>query len=79
MSTKTLEVVGRGLGWQKVGIELGLGELYPNYPNSSGMFQTIAEGWRLAEIEVFCREKLHRDYNICNIYSILLKNFQRPM
>ena len=45
MSTKTLGVVGRGLGRQKVGIELGSLELYtnyPNYPNSLGMFQTKA-------------------------------------
>ena len=42
MSTKTLGVVGRGSGRKQVGIELGLGELYPNYPNSSEMFQTEA-------------------------------------
>ena len=41
MSTKTIEVVGRGSGWQKVGIELGS---YVCNPNSSqpGMFQTFA-------------------------------------
>ena len=41
MSTKTIVVVGRGLGWQKVGIELGS---YVFHPNSSqpGMFQTVA-------------------------------------
>ena len=44
MSTKTLGVVGRGLGQQKVGIELGSGKLYPNYPHSLGMFQAKAIG-----------------------------------
>ena len=41
MSTKTIGVVGRGSGWQKVGIELGS---YVFNPNSSqpGMFQTFA-------------------------------------
>ena len=41
MSTKTIGVVGRGSGWQKVGIELGS---YVVNPNSSqpGMFQTFA-------------------------------------
>ena len=41
MSTKTIGVVGRGSGWQKVGIELGP---YVFHPNSSqlGMFQTFA-------------------------------------
>ena len=48
MSTKTLGVDGQGLGWQKVRIELGSCELYPNYPNypnylnSLGMVQTKA-------------------------------------
>ena len=45
MSTKTVGVVGWGSGRQKVGIELGSFELYPNYlnyPNSFGMFQTKA-------------------------------------
>ena len=31
MSTKTVGVVGRGSGWQKVGIRLGYGEFYPNF------------------------------------------------
>ena len=41
MSTKTIGAVGRGSGWQKVGIELGS---YVCNPNSSqlGMFQTFA-------------------------------------
>ena len=41
MTTKTLGVVGRDLGWQKVGIELGS---YVFNPNSSqpGIFQTVA-------------------------------------
>ena len=30
MSTKALGVVGHGLGRQKVGIELGSGDFYPN-------------------------------------------------
>ena len=41
MSTKTLGVVGRGLGWQKVGIELGSFVFYPN-SSQPGMFQTFA-------------------------------------
>ena len=46
-STKMLGVFGRHLGRQKDGIEMGSGELYPNYPNSLGMFQTKAvSGWR---------------------------------
>ena len=42
MSTKTIGVVGRGSGWQKVEIELGS---YVFNPNSSqpGMFQTFAK------------------------------------
>ena len=41
MSTKTTGVVGRGSGWQIVGIELGS---YVFNPNSSqpGMFETFA-------------------------------------
>ena len=31
-----------GLGMAKVGIDLGSGEFYPNYPNSLGMFQAKA-------------------------------------
>ena len=44
MSTKAIGVVGRGSGWQKVGIELGS---YVFHPNSSqpGMFQTFASIW----------------------------------
>ena len=45
MSTIMLGVVGRGSGRQKVVIEWGSGEVYPNYPNypnSLGMFQTKA-------------------------------------
>ena len=34
-------VVGRGLGWQKVGIELGLVASYPTL-SQPGMFQTFA-------------------------------------
>ena len=41
MSTKTIEVVGRGSGWQKVGIELGSFFFYPN-SSQPGMFQTFA-------------------------------------
>ena len=41
MSTKTLEVVGQGLGPQKFGIKSGSGEFDPNYPKSLGMFQTF--------------------------------------
>ena len=41
MSTKTLGVVGRGSGWQKVGIELGSFIFYPN-SSQPGMFQTFA-------------------------------------
>ena len=41
MSTKTIGVVGRGLGWQKVGIELGSYVFHPNL-SQSGMFQTFA-------------------------------------
>ena len=41
MSTKTIGVVGRGSGWQKVGIELGLRFFYPN-SSQPGMFQTFA-------------------------------------
>ena len=43
MSTKTIGVVGRGSGWQKVGIELGSCVFYPN-SSQPGMFQTFAEG-----------------------------------
>ena len=45
----TLEVVSRGLERQKVGIELGSCELYPNYPNSLGMFQTKAQKFDLIQ------------------------------
>ena len=47
MSTKTIGVVGRGSGWQKVGIELGS---YVCNPNSSqpGMFQAFADTARYA-------------------------------
>ena len=41
MSTKTIGVVGRGSGWQKVGIELGSFVFYPN-SSQPGMFQTFA-------------------------------------
>ena len=41
MSTKTIGVVGRGSGWQKVGIELGSCVFYPN-SSQPGMFQTFA-------------------------------------
>ena len=41
MSTKTIGVFGRGLGWQKVGIELGSFIFYPN-SSQPGMFQTFA-------------------------------------
>ena len=45
MSTKTIGVVGRGSGLQKVGIELGS---YVFNPNSSqpGMFQTFALNYK---------------------------------
>ena len=46
MSTKTLGVVGRGSGWQKVGIELGSFIFYPN-SSQPGMFQTFAIGTQL--------------------------------
>ena len=42
MSTKTIGVVGRGSGWQKVGIELGSFVFYPN-SSQPGMFQTFAD------------------------------------
>ena len=41
MSTKTIGVVGRGSGWQKVGIKLGSFFFYPN-SSQPGMFQTFA-------------------------------------
>ena len=41
MSTKTIGVVGRGSGWQKVGIELGSNVFYLN-SSQPGMFQTFA-------------------------------------
>ena len=41
MSTKTIGVVVWGLGWQKVGIELGSYVFHPN-PSQPGMFQTFA-------------------------------------
>ena len=41
MSTKTLGVVGRGSGLQKVGIELGSFIFYSN-SSQPGMFQTFA-------------------------------------
>ena len=44
MSTKTLGAVGRGSGWQKVGIELGSFIFYPN-SSQPGMFQTFAARW----------------------------------
>ena len=31
MSTETLGVIGQGSGWQKVGIELGFSDFYPNF------------------------------------------------
>ena len=62
MSTKTLGVVDRGSGRQKVGIKLGSCELYPNYsnhpnyPNSLGMFQTKAQmGVGGSELYVYSR------------------------
>ena len=42
MSTKMIGVVGRGSGWQKVGIELGSFFFYPN-SSQPGMFQTFAD------------------------------------
>ena len=42
MSTKLLGVVGQGSEREKVQIELGSCELYPNYLNSLEMFQTKA-------------------------------------
>ena len=41
MSTKTLGVVGCGLGWQKVGIELGYCDFHPN-SIPTGDVQTFA-------------------------------------
>ena len=55
MSTKMLVVVGRHLEQQKVGIELISGELYPNYPNSLGMFQTKVVSRRQ---DFFCGNQL---------------------
>ena len=41
MSNKTIGVVGRGSGWQKVGIDLGSFVFHPNL-SQPGMFQTFA-------------------------------------
>ena len=63
MSTKMIGVVGRGSGWQKVGIELGS---YIFHPNSSqpGMFQTLAKCYLKAGVGHPCSPISHDITNV---------------
>ena len=58
MSTKTIGVVGRGSGWEKVGIELGL---YVFHPNSSqpGMFQTFAQTILTSSVKAILKDMIN--------------------
>ena len=68
MSTKTIGLVGRGSGWQKVGMELGS---YFFHPNSSqpGMFQTFAS---FAYLHYFSKCS-HQLLNVCPALAWLLQ------
>ena len=57
MLTKNIGVIGRGSGWQKVGIEVGSFIFYPN-SSQHGMFQTFV-GIKLANnyMIFFCPER----------------------
>ena len=72
MTTKTIGVVGRGSGWQKVGIEVGS---YVFHPNSSqqGMFQTFTKNRNMV-IPILVKVKMmkHSRYVFTMMETILV-------